>query len=68
MAAGNPWPSTTYVLRHGGGESGNFAFADGHAKAENINMACTNTWADATNIYCVELDQIYYCDVTRPPS
>jgi prepilin-type processing-associated H-X9-DG protein len=49
---------TTNMYPHGGDTEGNFAFADGHAKAVKWDMTCTyiDPWWGA---YCLTVDNMY---------
>ncbi len=50
-----PWPDYAFHMRHG--NSGNFGFADGHAKALSTDLPCTCV---PGGTYCTELADMYF--------
>ena len=49
------WPDYAFHMRHG--NSGNYAFADGHAKALSTDLPCT---CNPGGQYCSELADMYF--------
>jgi prepilin-type N-terminal cleavage/methylation domain-containing protein/prepilin-type processing-associated H-X9-DG protein len=55
---------TCYAFRHDHGQTGNFAFADGHVKAVSKDLPCTEYLAV---VYCIELANLYTFDWEAAP-